>query len=40
MISSKSTTTPRRASYLERLFVVVAFSRTWGDLLRAPLRAL
>lgn len=40
MSYTKSTTTPRKASYLERLLVVVAYSRTWGDLLRAPLRAL
>jgi hypothetical protein len=37
MSCSKNTPRP---SYLDRLFVVVAFSRTWGDLARAPFRAL
>jgi len=40
MISPKSTTTAREPSYLLRLLVVVSFSRTWGDLVRAPFRAL
>ncbi len=40
MSSNQTTTTPRRPSYLERLIVVVTYSRTWSDLARAPFRAL